>query len=279
MSSPSSLSPSLSSLPSDRPAVVAHRGSSIVAPEHTRAAYEAAIAEGADGFECDVRLTGDDVPVCFHDPRLDRITERPGVVADMTLEELGAFDYAAAWRRRQEPREQRDAGPAGLLSFDEFLGIAGGAGRPIALRVEVKRPSRGGDLLERRTVEVLREHELLPRGEGDWQVAAMSFSPTSLGYLHRIAPTLPLIRLYDRVPTDAELGALPRWIRGVGPGIRAVREDPSLPERIRFTGRIVNVWTVDSADDVDLLLERGVDGIITNRPGFVRGCLSERLAG
>ena len=52
------------------PLVVAHRGASASRPEHTLAAYELALAEGADGLECDVRLTRDGHLVCVHDRRV-----------------------------------------------------------------------------------------------------------------------------------------------------------------------------------------------------------------
>ena len=54
------------------PFVVAHRGASADLPEHTRAAYERALEEGADAVECDVRLTRDGHLVCVHDRKLDR---------------------------------------------------------------------------------------------------------------------------------------------------------------------------------------------------------------
>lgn len=253
----------------ERPMVIAHRGSSIVAPEHTRAAYEAAIAEGADAFECDVRLTGDGVPVCVHDATLDRVAGRSDRVAALRHDQLAGVDVSAGWRASADSSPQPPVAATTLLSFADFLSIAGGAGRPIGLRIEVKRPAPGGDLLERRMLEALDHSGLLERETPQWWIAAMSFSVTSLRHLRRLAPRLPLVRLLDRNLSDDELEALPAWVGAVGPGVDVVRDDPTLPERIRRTGRIVNVWTVDRPEDVDLMVSTGVDGIITNRPGFV----------
>ena len=61
--------------PSGHPFVVAHRGASAERPEHTLAAYELALQEGADGVECDVRLTKDGHLVCVHDRRVDRTSD------------------------------------------------------------------------------------------------------------------------------------------------------------------------------------------------------------
>src|SRR3569833_4569377 len=70
------------------PFVVAHRGASAERPGHTLAAYELALQEGADGVECDVRLTKDGHLVCVHDRRVDRTSNGTGLVSEMTLAEL-----------------------------------------------------------------------------------------------------------------------------------------------------------------------------------------------
>ncbi len=70
---------------SRHPFVVAHRGASASRPEHTLAAYDLALREGADGVECDVRLTRDGHLVCVHDRKLDRTSSGAGLVSTMTL--------------------------------------------------------------------------------------------------------------------------------------------------------------------------------------------------
>jgi glycerophosphoryl diester phosphodiesterase len=61
-----------------RPSVVAHRGASDTSPEHTLTAYREAIEAGADGLECDVRLTADGHLVCVHDRRIERTSTGRG---------------------------------------------------------------------------------------------------------------------------------------------------------------------------------------------------------
>ncbi len=85
------------------PFVVAHRGASAERPEHTLAAYELALQEGADGVECDVRLTRDGHLVCVHDRQVDRTSNGTGLVSEMTLAQMRELDYGswhAGWRRR-----------------------------------------------------------------------------------------------------------------------------------------------------------------------------------
>ena len=67
---------------------MAHRGSSAAHAEHTLAAYELALDEGADALECDVRLTRDGVLVCVHDRRIDRVSDGRGVLSTLELADL-----------------------------------------------------------------------------------------------------------------------------------------------------------------------------------------------
>src|SRR5664279_1639972 len=81
-----------------RPQVVAHRGSSHTNPEHTLTAYLAALDEGAEGLECDVRLTADGHLVCVHDRRVDRVANGRGVVSTLELAQLDSLDWAS-WKQ------------------------------------------------------------------------------------------------------------------------------------------------------------------------------------
>src|SRR6478752_6745575 len=73
--------------------VVAHRGASHDIAEHTLAAYAAALDAGADGLECDVRLTADGHLVCVHDRDLRRTASKHGLVSTSNLEELQQLDF------------------------------------------------------------------------------------------------------------------------------------------------------------------------------------------
>src|SRR3954452_15793514 len=75
-----------------RLSVVAHRGASEDEAEHTLAAYERALEDGADGLECDVRLTSDGVLVCVHDRRINRSSTGRGVVSTLELSEYADLD-------------------------------------------------------------------------------------------------------------------------------------------------------------------------------------------
>ena len=75
---------------------LAHRGHSTTIPEQTMAAFEAAVAAGADAIEADVHLTRDGHLVMLHDDLVDRTTDGHGLVRDMTLAEVARLD-AGSW--------------------------------------------------------------------------------------------------------------------------------------------------------------------------------------
>lgn len=113
-----------------RPRLVANRGAPALAPEHTIAAYEAAIAAGADALLLDVHQTADDQLVVIHDPRLERTTDGRGAVRDATVRDLKRLD-AGRWFGRAF-RGQRIQTLAEVLErFRErvafAVGVPGGA--------------------------------------------------------------------------------------------------------------------------------------------------------
>ena len=169
-----------------RPLVYAHRGSSGAFAEHTRAAYLQAIADGADGVECDVHLTRDQHVVLLHDATLDRTSDGTGQVADRTLEELRPLDFSS-WKGARIP-DAYGAKSEQFLTLPELLDILRGAGRGIGLAIEFKHPSPYQLGLEDRTLEVLRNEGWDPRTSmlDNIMVSFMSFSPDSVKHLLRV---------------------------------------------------------------------------------------------
>src|SRR3954463_7417961 len=103
-----------------RPHVVAHRGASADEAEHTLAAYARALDEGADGLECDVRLTRDGHLVCVHDSKLDRTSNGRGRVSTKTLAELDSLDFGS-WHPAFPGDEEPLPDLTRLLTLDRLL--------------------------------------------------------------------------------------------------------------------------------------------------------------
>ncbi|KXK62558.1 glycerophosphodiester phosphodiesterase [Micromonospora rosaria] len=251
------------------PLVFAHRGSSADLPEHTLAAYLRALDEGADGLECDVRLTRDGHLVCVHDRRLDRTSNGHGLVSARTLAELDLLDFGS-WHPGCGPAgsvDPVDESRTRLLTLQRLLDAVLAAGRPVRLLIETKHPTRYGRNVERRLVALLRRYGLADPGPDDpVRVTVMSFSPLAVRRTRELAPRLPTVLLVESLPRWLRLGRLPFGTRIAGPGVELLRARPELVPALRRAGNQVYVWTVNEPADLDLVLTAGVDGIITDRP-------------
>lgn len=255
-----------------RPLVVAHRGASHEEAEHTLRAYRKAFDHGADGVECDVRLTADHHLVCVHDRRIERTSNGSGLVSTLELTTLEELDWAS-WKLVDRPGEdespESDPERGHLLTLRRLLDTLVDKGQEVTTLIETKHPTRHGDDVEKTLVQVLRNFDLDTGDQpGRPQVRVMSFATRALTRVHRLSPAVPLVHLVaDRMSSKLIDGSLPTGVGTVGLDIRLVRRKPKVVRRFRKHGHGVYVWTVDDADDIDLCGELGVDAVITNRPG------------
>ncbi len=251
---------------SGRPQVVAHRGSSATKPEHTLGAYVAALDEGAEGLECDVRLTADGHLVCVHDRDLRRTANTKGVVSTKALAELDTLDFAEwknPWAELDDEAPDRDDDNRRVLTLRRLLETVSDYDRPVDLAIETKHPTRYAGLVERRLVETLAEFGW---AGADSPARVMSFSWVALSRVKKLAPELDLVLLVDK-PYAWKLTrtiADEPWI--AGPGIELLREHPKVARKIKASGRDVHVWTVNRPEDIDLCLDLGVQAVITDTP-------------
>jgi glycerophosphoryl diester phosphodiesterase len=247
----------------NRPLVVAHRGASAHRAEHTLAAYELAIAQGADGLECDVRLSRDGHLVCVHDRTVNRTSSGAGVVSELDLARLGLLDFGAA----DQP---------GVLTFDALLELVVAAPRPVTLFVETKHPVRYAGLVEAKLLATLARHGLAkPADKMRSRVLMMSFSARAVRRMHRHAPQLPTVLLLNSIHPLRKDGSLPPWADLAGPGIHLLRADPGYVARARSHGHETYVWTVDDPADIALCQRLGLRYLATNSPVTTRQLLAD----
>lgn len=250
-----------------RPQVVAHRGSSASKAEHTLGAYVAALDEGAEALECDVRLTADGHLVCVHDRDLRRTANNQGVVSTMELAELEQLDFASwknPWADLDDEAPDTDPELGKVLTMRRLLETVASYERPVQLAIETKHPTRYAGLVERRLVELLADFGWAGK---DSPARIMSFSWIALRRVRRLAPDLELVFLMDRLTDWARSRPFAEndWI--AGPGIELLRTHPDLVRRIRKAGTAVHVWTVNNEADIELCRKLGVSAIITDKPG------------
>lgn len=271
--------------------LVAHRGASSIVAEHTLAAYQLAIAEGADALECDVRMTRDGHLVCVHDRTVNRTSDGRGVVSDLDLRSLEQLDFSS-WHGALPDSADRLLGDnpyfdgvtpdqvgtehGGVLTLEMLLGLVHDAGREVKLLIETKHPTRYAGLVEKTLVDVLQRFGWAGRpgppsslrrpADMTSPVVVMSFAPTAVRRVKLLAPDVPTVLLMDRFLPLRRDGILPAGVSIAGPGLHMLRADPEFVERAHARGHPVYVWTVDDDDDVRFVLELGVDTIITDRP-------------
>lgn len=211
------------------PRIFAHRGSHSVLQEGSIQAYQAAINEGADGFECDIRLTSDGEIVIWHDPTLERITGHDVRLSSSSLAELRSL--------------------TSIATLEELLNLAIAHKKDLA--IESKHPVRSGRAVERALARLLdrRRDDIKKSGI---EIFLMSFSWWATSYNSKsryVGTYLVHNRKYLPFARFATAGLNIQILRD---GI--VPRDPSR----------VLVWTVNTAEDVKLCKEIGVNVIITD---------------
>jgi glycerophosphoryl diester phosphodiesterase len=226
--------------------IYAHRGASANFPEHTLAAYEGAVAEGADGFECDVRITKDQIPVLWHNASMLERAGNIGLIAEMSYREVS----------RAYPQ---------ILTLDEFLDFAMSKKKGILL--ETKHPVISGNRVEELVVEMLAQKKTLSK----IPVSVMSFSWLAIEKMKRLDSSIATTFLMHK--NTPWIQAKFSSAKTIGPGINELRAEPVKAKRIKDLGRGLNVWTVDKDADIKLCNQLGVDILITNKPAHAREVL------
>jgi glycerophosphoryl diester phosphodiesterase len=239
------------------PLAFAHRGGAIEHLENSMPAFEACVALGYRYLETDVRVTADGVLVAFHDPTLERTTDRAG-----RIEQLPWSEVATA----------RIGGRAPLVRLEDLLG----AWPDVRFNLDVKAAGALAPL-----VRLVRRLKIVDR------LCLASFSDARVAAARRLlGPSLctslgprgvAALRLSSYSPRAAGLVRMAAGCAQVPLhlGGRAL-VDERFVTAAHARGLQVHVWTVDTGEDVATLLDLGVDGIMTDRPAMLREVLEKR---
>ncbi len=271
-----------------RKQVVAHRGASAYAPEHTIDAYTLAIQQGADYVEQDLAVSKDGVLVCIHDRSLERTTDvetlfpdrfieerlngkpiRRWLVADFTLAELKRLD-AGAWFN------PRFAG-ARIPTFQEAIDVVRGRA---GMYPELKDPSlyRRRGVSPEHLLAVILEKNALP--DPKTPLVVQSFDEATIKAVGTLLPGVPRVWLVeaiwaDRVDSEEEVQAVAQWATGLGPNKQLVAARPELVRWAHAAGLTVTPWTFRASNTTaasvreemaTFLYEYDVDAVFTDNP-------------
>jgi glycerophosphoryl diester phosphodiesterase len=234
------------------PIPFAHRGGASEHPENTMAAFESAVAMGYRYLETDVHVTADGVVVAFHDGGLDRVTDRTGRIAELP--------WSAVRRARVGGRDDQ-----GVPRLEDVLGTW----PHVRMNIDAKSDAAVAPL-----VEVLRHTQAFDR------VCVAAFSDRRIARFRRLTGNQVCTAMGPGEIAGLRLG-------GVTVGPAGCVQAPVNYGRIpvvdrRFIaaahrhGRPVHVWTIDDAEEMERLLELGVDGIMSDRPAVLRQVLERR---
>jgi glycerophosphoryl diester phosphodiesterase len=258
-----------------RPIVFGHRGASGEAPENTLVAFERALSQGAAILETDVHVTRDGEPVIAHDPDVSRMTDGQGVIAALSLAELQTLDagyrFSPDGGQSYPYRGQGIRVPTLREVFDALP--------EVRLNLEVKQNDS-------------RLIEGVVRAVGDCKRADLTLLAAAED------DTLAAVRRELRAQgvetaVGASVGDVLGFVRaalGEGeppPEPMALQVPPSFggqplvtPKLVAFAHRHevqVHVWTVNDEEEMERLLDLGVDGVMSDFPGRLRAVVDARL--
>ncbi|MFN2363744.1 MAG: glycerophosphodiester phosphodiesterase family protein [Halarsenatibacteraceae bacterium] len=260
------------------PAVIAHRGASIVAPESTKPAYEIAREANVDYFEADIQMTADEKLIVFHDKNLKRLTNVEEVfpdridkeIGELTLEELRQLDYGSWFNETNKKFANENYQGLNILTLDDLIDIARSGDHTPGLILETKYPEKY-DEIERRIINTLKDRNWFEE-EGFQKTIFFSFSLNSLSKFKELAPDKPRLLLVtdnriSRRSWDNWLSYSDEIVDGLGPKgfmawpwhIAAAHEK----EIFVFPYTVNNLWQVRA------LAHFQASGFITDRPEVV----------
>jgi glycerophosphoryl diester phosphodiesterase len=246
--------------------IIGHRGASHDAPENTLASIRLAWKQHADASETDIHLTKDGEVVVIHDASTRRIGGRNRKVAAQTLAELKELDIGR-WKGPQFAGEK-------IPTLAEYIAAIPEGKR---LFIEIK----CGPEVVSRLVEVIRAAHKRPE-----QTCLIGFS---YDVMRLAKQELPELKCYWIVELKQNKSG--HWSPPIEPLIEKAKEahldgidfgdgpaaaqvlDRETVKKLHQSRLGVYTWTVDSVEDARRLEQAGVDGITTNRPGFMRESL------
>lgn len=245
--------------------IVAHRGASGHAPEHTLPAYELALDMGAEYIEQDVLPTVDGVLVIIHDESLDRTARGPaencsGAVSSKTLAQLKTCDMGSWFNEAHPERAKPEFVGLPILTLEELFQHYG---NEVNYYIEIKPNASTSMNVEQALLDLIIEYGLYDGMIERRQVLVQSFIPTSLATMYALDSQVPLIQL---IPAGAGLAGLASltYAFGIGPEISDV--NANLVDAAHAMGLAIHPYTVNAEDEISATAALCVDGLFTNFP-------------
>jgi glycerophosphoryl diester phosphodiesterase len=233
-----------------KPAIIAHRGASLYAPENTLPAFQLAILQGADAIELDVKLSADGQVVVIHDQTIDRTTGEHGRVRELSLEVLQSLDagshFDIVFQGAQIPTLAEVFDNIGQRSF---------------LNIELTNYDKITDNLPEKVADLINSHNLRHR------ILLSSSNPIALVRIYHLLREVPI----GLLTLPGKGGAWARSFIGKLIPYSSLHCDQSdvttkLVSRTQAIGKKLFAYTVNREEDIYRMFTMGVDGIFTGDP-------------
>ena len=255
------------------PLIIGHRGSSALAPENTIASFARSLSDGADGFEFDVRLARDSVPVVIHDDTLQRTAGISGAVSDFSSEELKHVEVGSWFNVAHPDLARPEYAKETVPTLEQVLDLA--AATDAILYLEMKNDESEAEDLASVVVTLLQSFGFAER------VVVESFKLSAIGAVKRLNAGIRAAALFE--PRIERPSSLLRRTKTVELAVRAGADEIALhhslltkrvSEKAAQSNLAVVVWTVDNPIWFRRAIRQGIHTLITNDPAAM---IRERL--
>lgn len=241
--------------------LIAHRGASGYAPEHTIEAYKLAKKMNADYIEIDLQITADGNLIAMHDDTVDRTTNGTGPVSDYTLNELKKLD-AGSWFNKEYPNKAKEVYTE--LNVPTLSEIFDQLGTKENYYIEIKESD--DSYMEKALLSTLDKYGFLNGDKDHGRIIIQSFSDESLKRIHDLAPKISLTKLQEsyetKETTSTVLKEISQYADFIGPSYKYI--DREFVISAKKEGLLVHPFTVNETDAMSELEEWGVSGVFTN---------------
>ncbi|GLB46787.1 glycerophosphoryl diester phosphodiesterase [Philodulcilactobacillus myokoensis] len=220
--------------------IIAHRGNNVLCPENTLKAFQSAIDVGTDGIETDVHLSKDHHLIIMHDEKVDRTTNRNGLIKDLTLNQLKKLDDG---RGEKIPTLNE---LIQLLIHNQFKGI---------LNLELKTNKIEYPNIEKMVVECFQKYHF------EFHLVYSSFNANSIYRIRKYDQKTECAKLFSTNYREAKQMNKENVIETYHPDIRLLKAHPIFDHQTN-----IRPWTVDAGKDMDFCFKKHYIGLITNDP-------------
>ena len=237
-------------------ALIAHRGASDAAPENTLAAIKQALPTPAEFIEIDIHQTKDNQIVVMHDASVARTTNGKGNIADLTLAEIKKLN-AGSWYDTAYQNER-------VPTLEEVLQVVKGQKK---LLIEIKKGNDYYEGIENQTIALIQKYKA-----HNWCTLQSFYDPVlekiwkneiSVPTHKLIVGKLPWLPLY--YDHGFRWGNFDKYDRASAINVHHYFASKAFIRHVHTNGFKTFVWTVDDPEEINALIDRGADGIISNK--------------